>query len=119
MKLDLYRKFRSEYTAPRSPTLVTVKPAQYLAVSGRGAPSAPEFGRAIGALYAMAFTIKMAHKVAGRDYVVAKLEGLWWGQRAGRLLIDEPQRRWRWKLLIRVPAFVNARDRRAALAVLA
>ncbi len=67
----------------------------------------------------MAFTIKMARKFAGRDYTVAKLEGLWWGQRRGRLLIDEPAATWRWKLMIRVPAFITERDRRGALALLA
>jgi hypothetical protein len=103
VKLDLYRTHRAEYVAPKEPVLVRTKPAKYLAIAGRGAPSAPAFSRAIGALYAMAFTIKMARKFAGRDYVVTKLEGLWWGQRAGRLLIDEPKDRWRWKLMIRVP----------------
>jgi hypothetical protein len=119
VKLDLYRTHRAEYVAPKEPVLVRTKPAKYLAISGRGAPSAPAFSRSIGALYAMAFTIKMARKFAGRDYVVTKLEGLWWGQRAGRLLIDEPKDRWRWKLMIRVPPFINERDRRAALATLA
>jgi len=33
----------------------------------------------------------MARKFAGRDYAVAKLEGLWWGRRPGHVLIDEPQ----------------------------
>lgn len=119
MKLDLYRRHRTEYAAPRAPVMVTTKPAKYLAIAGRGAPSDPAFARSIGALYAMAFTIKMARKFAGRDYTVTKLEGLWWGQRAGRLLIDEPQARWRWKLMIRVPSFITAVDRRRALATLA
>lgn len=73
----------------------------------------------MGALYAVAFTIKMAKKFAGQDYTVMKLEGLWWGQRRGRWLIEEPQRSWRWKLMIRVPTFVTPRDRRAALRMLA
>ncbi len=117
-KLDLYKTHRTEYLAPKAPVLVTVKPAKYLVIAGQGAPSQPGFRRAIGALYAMAFTIKMARKFAGRDYVVTKLEGLWWGERRGRLLIDEPKSRWRWKLMIRVPPFISETDRRPALALL-
>lgn len=87
-----------------------VGPARYLSVSGRGDPNGPGFGAAVGALYGVAFTIKMAKKAAKKDYVVAKLEGLWWGGRRGKLLIDSPRSTWRWKLLIRVPTFVGAAD---------
>jgi hypothetical protein len=117
-KLDLYRKHRGEYVTPRTPVLVTIKPAKYLAIAGRSSPSHEGFNRAIGALYSLAFTIKMARKFAGRDYVVTKLEGLWWGERRGRLLIDEPESRWRWKLMIRVPPFINEGERRKALQLL-
>lgn len=118
-KLDLYRRHKTEYLAPRSPHVIAVGAARYLAIEGQGPPAAPAFAAAIGALYSVAFTIKMAKKFAGLDYAVAKLEGLWWGGRAGRLLLDEPPARWRWQLLIRVPAFIAERDRRQALATLA
>jgi hypothetical protein len=108
MRTDLYRRYKSEYVAPRNPALVRVGPARYLSVSGRGDPSGPGFGAAVGALYGVAHTIKMAKQAAKKDYVVAKLEGLWWGGRRGKLLIDSPRRTWRWKVLIRVPTFVTA-----------
>ena len=110
MKLDLYRRYKQEYIAPKHPALVRVGPARYLTVSGRGDPNGPGFGAAVGALYGVAFTIKMARKAARKDFVVAKLEGLWWGGRRGRLLIDSPRNTWRWKVLIRVPTFVGAGD---------
>jgi hypothetical protein len=110
MKLDLYRRYKGEYVTPRNPALVRVGPARYLSVSGRGDPNGPGFGAAVGALYGVAFTIKMAKKAAKRDYVVAKLEGLWWGEKRGKLLIDSPRSTWRWKVLIRVPTFVTASD---------
>jgi hypothetical protein len=108
MRTDLYRRYKSEYVAPRNPALVRVGPARYLSVSGRGDPNGPGFGAAVGALYGVAYTIKMAKKAAKKDYVVAKLEGLWWGGRRGKLLIDSPRSTWRWKVLIRVPTFVTA-----------
>ena len=60
MKLDLYAEHRDEYVAPREPTLVDVGPARYLAISGRGTPGGPEFAEAVGALYNVSFTTKMA-----------------------------------------------------------
>ena len=110
MSLDLYRKFKAEYVAPRAPTLVTTRVARYLTVSGRGNPNGPEFQAAIGSLYGMAFTIKMARKRAGRDFTVGKLEGLWWGGEPGRLIIDSRPGTWRWKVMIRVPDFVTRAD---------
>jgi hypothetical protein len=110
MKLDLYRRHKAEYVAPRAPQIVRVGPAKYLGVSGRGDPNGAGFGAAVAALYGVAFTIKVAKKAARRDFVVAKLEGLWWGGRRGKLLIDSPPSTWRWKVLIRVPTFVGAAD---------
>src|SRR4029450_7525723 len=77
-KLDLYAKHKAEYIAPRKPVIFTMSPARYLAIEGESAPGAPAFQAAIGALYNVAFTVKMARKFAGRDYAVSKLEGLWW-----------------------------------------
>ncbi len=110
-KLDLLKRYRAEYVTPKTPVLVTVGPAKYLAYEGRGAPAGAAFQAAIGALYAVAFTIKMTRKAAGKsDYKVAWLEGLWWGPDRRRPLSVRAQQEWRWKLLIRTPGFVTARD---------
>jgi hypothetical protein len=108
VKLDLYARHKGEYVAPRSPRLVRVGPAKYLTVAGRGDPNGPAFAAAVGALFGAAFTIKMASKARGRDFRVSRLEGLWWGGRRGWLLIESPTGTWRWKAMIRVPAFVTA-----------
>lgn len=110
-KLDLYKKHKAEYVAPTRPVLLKVGPAKYLTVGGRGAPASAVFQAAVGALYAVAFTIKMRRKAAGRvDYKVAALEGLWWGpDRKAPLSVKTPTD-WHWKLLIRTPSFVTARD---------
>ena len=111
-KLDLYAKHKNEYVAGRLPALVRVGPAKYLGITGRSAPGAPEFENAVGALYTMAFTIKMARKFAGSDYAVTKLEGLWW--------LDEPNPNptpttvWNWQLLLRVPPYISEKERSAA-----
>jgi hypothetical protein len=114
VKLDLYARHKSEYIAPRSPAVLTIGAARFLTVAGRGDSNGPAFGAAVGALYGIAYTIKMAKKAGGRDFRVSKLEGLWWGAPRGKLLIDSPVRTWRWKVMIRVPTFVAARDLLAA-----
>ena len=120
-KLDLYKKHRAEYVAPRKPTLVTIGPARYLTAEGRGAPAGAAFQAAVGALYAVAFTIKMTRKAAEKgDYKVAALEGLWWGpDRRAPFSVKSPKD-WHWKVLIRTPVFVTAADlTRAKKALLA
>ena len=109
-KLDLYKKHKAEYITPKTPKLVEVEPAAYLAIAGRGEPGTDAFAAKVGCLYAMAFTIKMASNAAGRDYVVCKLEGLWWGTGEENDLSLLPQDQWNWKLLIRAPEFITSRD---------
>lgn len=115
-KLDLYRIHKDEYATPRKPALVRIKTAQYLAIDGQGEPGGERFTAAIGALYGMAFTIKMTRKFAGlQDYAVCKLEGLWFFDGDAR---EIPKTQWRWTLMIRTPDFVSARDLTAAVATL-
>lgn len=110
-KLDLLKRYRAEYVAPKAPVLVTIGPAKYLAFEGRGAPAGADFQTGVGALYAVAFTVKMTRKSAGKgDYKVAWLEGLWWGPDARSPLSVRSPKDWRWKVLIRTPTFVTTRD---------
>jgi hypothetical protein len=117
-KLDLYRLHQAEYVAPREPVLLDLKPANYLAIAGRGEPGGAAFQARIGALYGVAYTLKFAKKAAGRDYGVCKLEGLWWGSGGKLDFSAEPKETWNWKLLIRTPDFITARDVAQAAAAL-
>jgi hypothetical protein len=109
-KLDLYQKHKAEYVTPKSPVLLDIRPASYLAIEGQGDPGGAVFQSKIGSLYPVAFTIKMAKKFAGRDYTVCKLEGLWWAGRKGCEFAALPPSEWNWKLLIRVPTFIRQKD---------
>jgi len=116
-KLDLYNTYRKEYEASRTPALVTTGPASYLAIGGKGTPGGAAFTEAVGALYGVAFTIKMTRKFAGKgDYVVSKLEGLWPDFEDGEPLPDKEQ--WTWQMMIRTPDFVKQGDLKQAMAVL-
>ena len=117
-KIDLYKLHKAEYAAARKPGIVQLKPAQYLAIDGQGAPRGEQFTNCIGALYGMAFTIKMTRKFAGLgDYKVCPLEGLWWSD-SKRCFADVPKEQWQWKLLIRTPDFVAKDDLKKAVVVL-
>jgi hypothetical protein len=117
-KLDLYKLHKAEYAATRKPVLVEIKPATYLAISGQGAPGGERFTASIGALYGVAFTIKMTRKFAGKqDYAVCKLEGQWWSEPA-QDLAKLPPDQWHWNLLIRTPDFISDADLRQAVKVL-
>ena len=56
MKLDLYAVHKTEYVAPRTPAVVDVGPARYLAIESQGRPGGEEFQAKIGALCNVAFT---------------------------------------------------------------
>jgi len=109
-KFDTYKEFAADYATPKEPILLRLKPARYLAVEGRGEPGRKEFQTAIGALYNVAFTVKMARKFAGRDYTVSKLEGLWWADEPEREFLETPRQEWNWKRMIRTPAFITERE---------
>ena len=115
-KIDLYAQFKQEYVTPAAPVLVAIGPAKYLAIDGQGAPGGPRFTAAIGALYAVAFTVKMTRKFDGRqDYAVAKLEGRWYFDGDPAAVSRED---WRWTLMIRTPAFVTPAELRKAVTTL-
>ena len=105
-KLDLFKEYQSEYVASKDPVLVMVGPANYLTITGRGAPGGEHFKSHISALYAVAFTLKMAEKFAGHDYKVCHLEGQWWAEDGADFRSHKPNE-WEWRLLIRVPEFIT------------
>jgi hypothetical protein len=118
-KIDLFKQLKqTEYAQPKRPALVEIKAGCYLAIEGSGAPGGDEFATKVGALYAVAYTIKMSRKFDGRqDYVIGKLEGQWWSER-GVDLKNIPQDQWLWKLMIRTPDFVSEAELEQAAGVL-
>jgi len=103
-KVDLYKVHKQDYAAPRKPVLLNIKQASYLSIEGKGEPGGSEFTEKIGALYGVAFTVKMTRKFAGeQDYAVSKLEAQWWGAGGAMDFITQPKKQWHWKLLIRTP----------------
>jgi len=79
-------------------------------------PGDETFAAQIGALYAVAFTVKMKRKFAGlQDYAIGKLEAQWLDDPATFAKRNIP---WRWRLLMRSPDFLTPADLAAAVAAL-
>ncbi len=116
-KLDLTKKYRTYFTAKTKPELVLIETAQFISICGKGDPSEKQFADRIEALYSTAYTLKSAHKAKNEDFVVSKLEGLWWFDEkkfANKTIVsasvDVPRSEWEYRLLIRLPDFVTKQD---------
>lgn len=116
-KLDLTKKYKSYYTAKTNPELVHIEAAHFISISGKGDPSGKQFAERIEALYTTAYALKFSCKTLGKDFVVSKLEGLWWFDEekyAGKTIetapTDVPRSEWEYRLLIRLPDFVTAQQ---------
>ena len=108
-KLDLTKEYKPYYTAKTSPQIVEFGEAKFLSIEGKGEPAGKEFTSKIEALYPLAYGIKMPMKKEGKDFTVAKLEGLWWVE-SDKPALEVPREKWRWKLLIRMPEFVTSEN---------
>lgn len=113
MAFDFKKEYKEFYLPSGKPGIVTVPPMKYLAVRGSGNPNDEEgdYKKAVGLLYALAYTIKMStkggHMIEGYfDYVVPPLEGLWYQE--GISGVDYSRKdEFHWISMIRVPDFVT------------
>jgi hypothetical protein len=108
--VDLRRERPALYSATRTPAFVDVPELPYLMIDGHGDPNtAPGYGRAVQALYSVAYTIRFAltRRLEPVDAPVMPLEGLWWTADMAAFSTDDKSA-WDWTLLIAVPDLVTA-----------
>ena len=116
MAFDFKKEYKEFYLPKNKPEIVNVPPMNYIAVRGKGDPNEPggAYQRAIGVLYAVAYTLKMSYKtdykIAGFfEYVVPPLEGFWrQGDSDGMDYANKAALHWR--SVIRLPDFVSKED---------
>lgn len=121
MAFDFKKEYKEFYLPKNTPEIVTVPPAHYIAVRGQGDPNEEggAYQKAIGVLYAVAYTLKMSYKTDHRiegftEYVVPPLEGFWWQE--GVQGVDYANKAaFHWISVIRLPEFVTERDFRWAV----
>ena len=121
-KLDLVKKYSSYYTAKAYPELVQFNEVVFLSIEGKGDPSSEEFAVRVQALYSVAYALKFKLKAKGKDFTVAKLEGQWWvdkGKYSGLSWTEVPRSEWYYRLLIRMPEFIEKQALEGAIIELA
>lgn len=84
--------------------------AYYIALDGEGDPNNnEEYLKKIGALYKIAYKVKMAYKEDGKDFVVMPLSGLWWSENYNDFIEDNKDG-WKWTMMTQLPEFVKEDD---------
>ncbi len=106
MKLDLKKEFKEYFASKKKPEIKEFKKSKYLTISGMGDPNGDEFSEAVSALYPLAYGVKGIYKALEKDFVVSKLEGLWWVE-DGDDGLKVSRDKWLWKLLIMMPEYVS------------
>ena len=121
MAFDFKKEYKEFYMPKNKPEIVTVPPANYIAVRGTGDPNEEDgaYKQAIGVLYAIAYTLKMSYKTDYQiegfyQYVVPPLEGFWWQE--GIEGVDYTNKStFHWISVIRLPDFITRENFRWAV----
>ncbi len=116
MAVDFKREYKEYYCPKNVPEVITVPQVNYIAVRGSGNPNEPDgaYQRAIGVLYAVAYTLKMSYKSDYKikgfyEYVVPPLEGFWWQNDVDGVDYTD-KAAFNWISVIRLPDFVTPAD---------
>lgn len=116
MAFDFKKEYKELYMPKDKPSIVNVPRVNYIAIRGQGDPNEANgaYQRAIGVLYAVAYTLRMSYKGARRiegfvEYVVPPLEGFWWQDGVdGCDYADKGS--FNWISVIRLPDFIGRDD---------
>lgn len=94
MKYEWRKANREIYQIKSEPCLIDVPAQSFIMIDGKGNPNASDFSERVGALYSLAYAIKMNYKKTAAeqeftDFTVYPLEGLWQQEQAGELIKEE------------------------------
>lgn len=116
MTFDFKKEYKEYYMPKDKPVIVNVPKANYIAIKGKGDPNVEDgdYQRAIGVLYAVAYTLKMSYKTDYKingfyEYVVPPLEGFWWQDNVEGIDYNDKST-FNWISVIRLPDFVDKKD---------
>ena len=116
MAFDFKKEYKEFYLPKDKPQIVTVPKANYIAVRGTGDPNEADgaYQKAVGVLYAIAYTLKMSYKTGYRmegfyEYVVPPLEGFWWQDGVDGIDYSDKST-FNWISVMRLPEFVSKAD---------
>lgn len=116
MAFDFKKEYKEFYMPKNKPEIVNVPKANYIAVRGKGNPNEEDgaYKKAIGVLYAVAYTLKMSYKTDYKikdffEYVVPPLEGFWWQDNIDGIDYSCKET-FNWISVIRLPDFITKKD---------
>ena len=116
MAFDFKKEYKDLYLPKNKPGIITVPQANYIAVRGQGDPNEENgaYQKAIGVLYAVAYTRKMSYKTDYKiegfyEYVVPPLEGFW-RQKSVTGVDYTNKSSFQWTSVIRLPDFITKTD---------
>ena len=116
MTFDFKKEYKEYYMPKDKPVIVNVPKANYIAIKGKGDPNVEDgdYQRAIGVLYAVAYTLKMSYKTDYKidgffEYVVPPLEGFWWQDNVDGVDYSNKDT-FNWVSVIRLPEFITKHD---------
>lgn len=116
MAFDFKKEYKDCYGVKEKPQILTLPPVNYIGMRGEGDPNEPggAYQKAIGVLYAVAYTLKMSYKTDYKidgffEYVVPPLEGFWWQENIKG--VDYSNKAgFHWISVLRLPEFVTEKD---------
>ena len=116
MAFDFKKEYKEFYMPKNKPEIVNVPKANYIAVRGKGDPNEEGgmYQKALGVLYAVAYTLKMSYKTAYQiegffEYVVPPLESFWWQDGVDGVDYSD-KASFHWISVIRLPDFITEKD---------
>ncbi len=116
MAFDFKKEYKELYIPKSKPEIVNVPKINYIAVRGHGDPNIEggAYQKAIGVLYAVAYTLKMSYKTDYKiegffEYVVPPLEGFWWQDNVDGADYGNKDS-FNWISVICLPDFVTKKD---------
>lgn len=108
MKYEWKKQEKALYSAQKTPALKTIPAQSYIMISGRGDPNDTDFSNRVGALYSLAYAVKMAYKANAlqkeiSDFAVYPLEGIWARADSGPFAKEKLE----YTIMIRQPDFIS------------
>ena len=119
MKQEWKKVHKDLYGIKAQPVLLDVPEQSFIMLDGEGNPNAADFSERVGALYSLAYAVKMNYKksAAGQavdDFAVYPLEGIWRQKTAGADKLDKDNLAY--TIMIAQPDFITPEMWQDALA---
>lgn len=108
MKHEWKKHEKELYGAKKNPAQINVPAQKFITITGKGNPNNTDFANKVGALYALAYAIKMGYKKSNptgeiTDFTVYPLEGIWKQKEEEELIKENLE----YKIMIRQPDFIT------------